>query len=546
MNAIKKTIYGVGLMLCGVSLTSCDSFLEEYSQDLAKVTGWEDLDEVLLGDAYIKTCRIVSANYSVGTENRDSDFDFLHYMTDEITMTEYTGNDLLYYDYTVFPFYTWQQDTGTDYNLRYSGGDAQYWNTLYSRINVCNMVISLIDEQPAPTEIDEQAKRRVKGEAYFLRGLYYFMLANLYCEPYAPSTASSTVGLPMKYSEVVEDKEYTRENLEVTYENIISDLRNAEEYLEGTTPKSLYRAGLPTAKLLLSRVYLYMQDWSNAVKKAREVLDINSRLLSLSSKTPGDACLDASSPEVLFSMGDYMVASLFSDERRNMAKWRVSDEMVALYSSDDLRKNRYIGNSQFNRPNAFRKFNGQSEAWGPINTVGSVFTFRTSEAYLTLAEASAYSGDETTARTTLEKFLATRMSGKVSVDESGNDLIDFIRDERAREFLIEGHRWFDLRRYTVCQPYPWSKVIEHGYYYITRKDYDDVIDRIDWYRLEKNDGAYTLPLPRDIRNFQVSLGNASRPSRSPYLSTKPEGDGGDDWDDDDDWWDDDWNDDDDW
>lgn len=524
-------------MLCCMAATSCDSFLQEYSQDLAKVTSWEDLDEVLLGDVYIKTCRIANINGGIGVENRDANFDFLHFMTDEITMTESTRHDLGDYDYSMFPFYTWQQDTGTDYNLRYVGDDEQYWNTLYTRINVCNMVLSVIDEQPAPTEYDELGKQRVKGEAYFLRGLYYFMLANLYCEPYDPSTASSTVGLPIKYSEVIEDKEFNREPLDVTYENIISDLKSAEQYLEGTTPKSIYRAGLPAAKLLLSRVYLYTQDWPSAIAKSREVLDLNNKLLSLSTKTPGDACLSASSPELLFTMGDYYVAAMFSDERKNIAKWRISDEMIALYSSDDLRTNRYIGDTQYNRPNAFRKFNGQSEAWGPMNDVGSVFTFRTSEAYLTLAEASAYNGDEATARTTLEKFLASRMNGKATVDKSGNDLIDFIRDERAREFIIEGHRWFDLRRYTVCAPYPWSKTIEHGYYYITQKNYDYVIDRIDWYRLENNDGAYTLPIPREVRNFQTSLGNANRPPRTSYLTTRPENT--DDDDDDDDYWDDD-------
>ena len=536
MKTIKTTIYGAALTLCGMAATSCDSFLQEYSQDLAKVTSWEDLDEVLLGDAYIKTCRIANTNGGIGADNRDADFDFLHFMTDEITMTESLKHDLGDYDYDMFPFYTWQQDTGTDYNLRYVGNDKQYWNTLYTRINVCNMVLSVIDEQPAPSEYDELGKQRVKGEAYFLRGLYYFILANLYCEPYDPSTASSTVGLPVKYSEVIEDKEFHRDQLDVTYENIISDLKSAEQYLEGTTPKSLYRVGLPAAKLLLSRVYLYTQDWTSAIAKAREVLDLNNKLLSLSTKNPGEACLSASSPEILFTMGDYYVAAMFRDDRYYNAKWRVSDEMFALYSTDDLRANRYVGKSQYNRPNAFRKFNGQSEAWGPMNDVGSVFTFRTSEAYLTLAEASAYNGDEATARTTLEKFLASRMNGKVTVDKSGNDLIDFIRDERAREFIIEGHRWFDLRRYTVCNPYPWSKTIEHGYYYLTQKNSDDVIDRIDWYRLEKNDGAYTLPIPREIRNFQPSLGNATRPSRIPYLTTRPENN---DDDDDDDYWDDD-------
>ena len=95
---------------------------------------------------------------------------------------------------------------------------------------------------------------------------------------------------------------------------------------------------------------------------------------------------------------------------------------------------------------------------------------------------------------------------------SGNALIDFIREERAREFLLEGHRWFDLRRYTVCKPYPWSKVIEHEYMYYSM-DYGKDLDYIDTYRLEKNDQAYTLPIPREVREFQVSIGNNPRPAR---------------------------------
>ena len=34
-------------------------------------------------------------------------------------------------------------------------------------------------------------------------------------------------------------------------------------------------------------------------------------------------------------------------------------------------------------------------------------------------------------------------------EESGADLIKLIREERERELCLEGHRWFDLRRYMV-------------------------------------------------------------------------------------------------
>lgn len=213
----------------------------------------------------------------------------------------------------------------------------------------------------------------------------------------------------------------------------------------------------------------------------------------------------------------------------------ISDDMVALYASNDYRKERYIGKSQYKRmDNVFRKVNGQNEAMGPYSSVGSVFCFRTSEAYLIMAEASAYKGDDQTARDYLNRFRATRFSGDAAVAASGNALIDIIRDERAREFLLEGHRWFDLRRYTVCAPYPWSKEIVHGYVYEANYSYDHT----DWYKLEKNDAAYTLPIPREIRNYQVSLGNVNRPARKAFVTTTVHGSSFDNLDDEDDWGDD--------
>ena len=35
--------------------------------------------------------------------------------------------------------------------------------------------------------------------------------------------------------------------------------------------------------------------------------------------------------------------------------------------------------------------------------------------------------------------------------------------ERRMELAFEGHRWFDLRRYAVCEKYPYSKQIRHAF-----------------------------------------------------------------------------------
>lgn len=540
---INKILYSAAILLTGVSATSCNDFLKEYSQDLAKVNSWEDLDEVLLGEGYLHIGRLYSQNSYLASE-RDDHFDILHFMSDEIRMGEDTYNMKEYYD-DMFSFFTWQRETGLDTELRYVGGDEVYFNSPYKRINVCNMVISLIDEQPSNSETDDMNKRRVKGEAYFLRALYYFTLANLYCEPYNPASAASAKGMPLKFTEVIEDKEFERATLAETYEKVLEDLENAEECLEGISRKSVYHADINAVHLLQSRVYLYMQQWDKAIEKAHEVLNANDKLQNVATIAIGDNCLDASSPEIIFTMGDYLIAFYFQDQKWYTPSIFISDDMLNLYSDSDYRKNRYIGETSYNRKDVFRKINGQREAVGSYTTVGSVFCFRTPEAYFTLAEASAYKGDEATARSMMEKFRATRISGDVTVTESGNDLIDLIRNERAREFLLEGHRWFDLRRYTVCQPYPWSKEIIHGVAYEAQYKYDHT----DWYKLEKNDQAYTLPLPRTVKNFQVSLGSIDRPARPIFRTTNvhasslealEENENGEDNNDDDDWDDDDW------
>lgn len=55
------------------------------------------------------------------------------------------------------------------------------------------------------------------------------------------------------------------------------------------------------------------------------------------------------------------------------------------------------------------------------------------------------------------------------------------------------------------------------------------------YRLEKNDAAYTLDIPKQVRDFQPSIGSNQRPARPAFESEDFSAGGGDDGDDDYDW-----------
>lgn len=499
-------------------LTSCSDFLEEYSQDMSKVETWEDLNELLLGDGYLPPCIYVANDYS-GASQLNKNLNIIHFMGDELIENPEVESSYDWLDYRtdMFSFYIWQQDTGMDEDLEYIGGDEYYWDMLYERINTTNMVLALIDEQPETNDKDKTGKERVKGEASFLRAAYYFILANLYAKPYVPAEASSTPGVPIKTSEFVEDREYTRAPLSEVYKQILSDLDMAEQCLTDKERISVYHADIIATYLLRSRVLLYMQNWKEAANYAQKVLDMQDELLDLHSINVGTNSVSKDSPETIFTMGGYLIAMAFADTKSfgysYPPSYLVSDDMTSLYNSNDLRGKLYIGESEdMHIYPVFMKFNGQASTIGTYHDVSDCFLMRTPEAYLILAEASAMSGEESIAQETLRKFRRTRMTEDEPITLTGNELINFIRDERAREFILEGHRWFDLRRYSVNTQYPWSKPIEHTHSYY---DFSTLL-YTDYYRLEEYDMAYTLPIPRSVREFQVSIGNNDRPSRKAY------------------------------
>ena len=75
-----KRLYTIFLLL--FALTGCSGFLEEYSQDQAYVEGYDDLDELLLGNAYFERNQVMSW-YSQGNSG-DLYYPWIHVLADEL------------------------------------------------------------------------------------------------------------------------------------------------------------------------------------------------------------------------------------------------------------------------------------------------------------------------------------------------------------------------------------------------------------------------------------------------------------------------------
>ncbi|WP_293884867.1 RagB/SusD family nutrient uptake outer membrane protein [Sphingobacterium sp. UBA1498] len=510
-------------LLSTMALGACSKYLEEVSQDQYHVQAYTDLDELLLGAAYypVKKSAPVQETESMGG--------FIHFLGDE--MEEQNGGLPGQYVFDtkqfIFGQYTWQQRVGVNESNTGFASENEAWSETYKLINVANSIIAAATKLPKATTDQIQGANRVEGEARFLRAAYYFWLVNLYAKPYVASTASADLGVPLKIQEEVLDVLYQRNTVQEVYDQILSDLEMAEKLLDNTGPqRSLYRADITTVHLLLSRVHLYMQHWEKAFDYADKVVTARPALVDLNSSQ--GSFLRKESVENIFSMGG-------NDVPRNMLNsvqsFRVAHDLYQTYSDDDLRKTRwywamgdFVGYTKTpssgaaTLPSNISYYNNQYFSSGftaVLSPVSDKFLYRTAEAYLNKAEASAYLNRESEARAALNLLRSKRYKAgsAYEVKAGGNELIQRIRTERRLELALEGHRWFDLRRYGVNNVLPQSKRIVHNYTVYSGRVSTTMVERRQ-YVLEENDPGYTLPLPQSVIDFNTGMINNQRPVRT--------------------------------
>lgn len=497
-----KNIYLAAL--CCIVCWSCSNFLQEYSQDQAYIRSYKDLDELLIGETYMETVFGDEIGY----------FPYLQLMADEtkenVTIVYSMDYNQLVKKY--FGYVTWQYRAGYSPDKLTTSPEDTYWNKVYKHINLANMILNEIEKQDAPTEEDRQAVARIRGEAHFLRAAYHFMLVNLYSQPYEAAKAAETPGIPLKTTHYIEDRIFPRASQSEVYALIIDDLEKAAANLTGIPRKSLYRANITAVRLLQSRVYLYMQNWEKAAEYAQLCLDLQSDLTDMNSFNGNRGFVDRESPEVIFSMGGNNIPKTLT---HLFAGISVSEGLEQTYKKEDLRKEFYItyfSIKNFSPVWDCNKYVPQTSS-GNAN-VSEIYLFRTAEAWLNLAEAEACRGGshEENAREALDKLRKTRIQRNKwqATTLTGDALIREIRDERRRELCFEGHRWFDLRRYTVCEKAPFTGAIRNTY--SIAENYE--ITSITTYELPAGDPAWTLQIPFEVLEYEELTPNP-RNERAP-------------------------------
>ena len=224
-----KKIAIVALAAAATFITSCDIErmpYDKYTED--KIM--EDKDaavDVLLNGCYAKL--------KTASEH-------LHYCG------EFPGDNVCKDKPTTNPFGTYFTYQHTVNN----GGLSTVWNSAYNIISQTSSLMKMINENESP-ELNQKL-----GEAYYMRGMMYFYLCRVFGRPYYQEPEKN-LGVPI-VNGMPEDMDNLdlpdRSSVKDTYEQVLSDLKKAEEMM--TINKGAAYASKEAAQAMLSRVYLYM------------------------------------------------------------------------------------------------------------------------------------------------------------------------------------------------------------------------------------------------------------------------------------------------
>ena len=153
--------------------------------------------------------------------------------------------------------------------------------------------------------------------------------------------------------------------------------------------------------------------------------------------------ISSANPEVVYSNGSSCFGNLIYERPgsesdsydTNSPVFEVSDHLVALFDKNDGRRGGYINSDDdvtYHRW-AYHKIDDSRANFGVYKSVSDVFSIRTAEAYLNLAEADAQLGNDKEANDYLNRLHRARIANVADLNLSGQDLINAVREERERE-----------------------------------------------------------------------------------------------------------------
>lgn len=341
------------------------------------------------------------------------------------------------------------------------------WRQIYAGINRANIAIDNIPKVSG----NEVVKTRLINEAKFIRGLLYFQAVRLW--------AGVPIVLHEPTSIAVESLKSKRATVDEVYAQIIADLTDAESLPPTYGAADAGRATSGAAKSILVKVYLTRKDWPNTILKAREVINGGYGYALFENFADAFERTKENGKEHIFSAqfepnqagngssGINFAATSFTGFTATEPADIISDVALFydIYAAGDTRRDASYMKQLLNPATGtlytfpkplFKKYIDFSNLNARGNTGVNFPIIRYADVLLSLAEAinerdgATLEAHELVNQIRRRAFAKPILTPDLTVDLVGRTTIQLredIREERKKEFVQEGQRWFDLVRW---------------------------------------------------------------------------------------------------
>ena len=310
-----------------------------------------------------------------------------------------------------------------------------YYENYYATISRCNIILDNYEEGR-----DTRDGQDLVGTAYAIRGLCYYQLIRMYCEPV--TNASEQLGMPIVTEFDMEAKPI-RSSLEQTIAQAESDFKAA---LKCDVQNEMYRFNNDVVKAMLARLYFWAGRYDEALAQAENVLKRHAMLSGEKYKKMSESTEGLVGNQLIRS--DRIPQNTTSTLNKYLGARPMSIRFLKLFAEKekDIRYNLYVGKKRTNKKAFFAGI-------------------RSAELYLIAMESQYHLGNTTEALNMLNSFRKLRiedvedytMATLPAVDETdyiktdckGNaitPLLQAILNERRKELYLEGDRFFELKR----------------------------------------------------------------------------------------------------
>ncbi|MEN9443677.1 MAG: hypothetical protein RIS47_567 [Bacteroidota bacterium] len=356
---------------------------------------------------------------------------------------------------------------------------TNYWNESYKAIAQANAALVALDEID---DTDVVRKKAIRGEALACRAYAHFMLVTLFAKEYDPATAASDPGITyMDKPETALLVTYSRNTVKEVYTRIEADLTEAltlisDEYYSGSKK---YHFTQRAAKAFACRFYKYKGEFAKSIAFANDILGTGVVSPSLIKNYATYDAQAGSTAKRAFYVSNSDESNILLIEQkislglRHSYGYRTGIQywLNVFYSSgpwggEDRRLSTgYYGDGSRNTIN-MAKFDEEFHKESLTATTGEPFftqaVFRTEEVLLNRAECNLFLGNNDKVLEDLNAFASFRYDGYTEVTLADvqdfysayipgisleDALLNVMIDERQKEFMQEGMRWFDIKRF---------------------------------------------------------------------------------------------------